>query len=212
MPNRIAWGAIGLACAALAGAAVAQPVRVMAIRHGYALPGDTSAAADPLPRAYPPERPQFYQDLDLPQASDYQDEVLRYSESGLTPVVVIQFAVVRPNRPVQVLVERASGLTHLKEATRAFGEISWDEFERLKALALPPILAVPAAVGGADGAGDEAVTAVDRVCTLEYAGLGIDARRRLPCAAEGAMLEAREAMLEAAARVAPSPVLPPRSR
>jgi hypothetical protein len=202
MPNRLACGLIWLALAALAGAAIGQPVRILAIRHGYALPGDASAAADALPRAYPPDRPQFYQDLDLPQASDYQDEVLRYSETGLTPVVVVQFAVVRLHRPVQVLVERASGLTHLKEATRAFGEISWAEFERLKALALPPILAMPATSGDTAATGETSVTAVDRVCTLEYAGLGLTVRRRMPCAAEGALFEARQAMLEASAGAA----------
>jgi hypothetical protein len=200
MPSRLAFALIAVTLA-VAGQAAAQPG--VGGRHGYALPADPSPAADALPRAYPPGQPQFYQDLDLPQVSDYQDEVLRYSETGLAPTLIVQFAVVRPGRPVQVLIERASGLTHLKEATRAFGAIPWSEFERLKRLAVPPILTPPTEPSADPPAADEVtVTAVDQVCTLEFSGQGLLVRRRIECAADGALQQAREAMLEAAKHAA----------
>jgi hypothetical protein len=205
---RLAFALIAVSLVAVslvAGRAVSQPA-VATARHGYALPADASPAAEALPRAYPPEPPRFYQDLDLPQVGDYQDEVLRYSETGLGPTLVVQFAAVRPGRPVQVMIERATGLSHLREATRAFGEISWLQFQRLKGLALAPILAPPSDPASDASATDGVtVTAVNQVCALEYSGEGLLARRRIPCAADGAAQAAREAMLEAAKHAAPSP-------
>ena len=187
MPSRIA-AMIALAALALGAHASAAPrPAAAAARDGYAMPADASPAADALPRADPPGGSGLYEDLDLPQIGDYTGEVLRYTSTGLSPTLVVQLAVVRPRQPVQVMVIRATGPSHLKEATRAFGKLPWADFVSLRDRALPGLLRPPSpepreppAPTPADS-GAIAVTAVDQVCSLEFSGVGLSVRRQLDC-------------------------------
>jgi hypothetical protein len=195
---RLAAGLIALAVAAPAPA----PASPAALRHGYALPTDVSPAADGLPRADPPDRPGWNRDLDLPPVDAYEAEVLRFVRSGLGPTLVVQFAVVAPRRPVQVMVLRAADREHPQTASRVFGEVSWATFLRLKAEALPAMSAPPDEPEPL-APGEIRVQAVDIDCSLEYAGAGLTVRRSTGCAAEGPLQDASRALVDAAEAAAP---------
>ena len=205
MPKR---PALALILAAMAASAAAQ-TPAASVRHGYAWPTDRSPAADALPRATPPIEAGWNHDLDLPTVDAYQAEVLRYVRTGLKPTLVVQLAVVATGRPVQVMIEQAADKEHLRAATRAFGQLPWDAFLKLKADALaamtdPPVEPDPLVAGG-----PVMVDAVDQLCTLEYAGLGLSVRRRLSCGAPGALQDASDALLDAAQRAAGPPQADP---
>lgn len=204
MPKRrlFATALIGLAAGPLA--APAQP-STPPTAHGYALPSDRSPAADALPRADPPDRPGWNRNLDLPSVGAYEAEVLRYVRTGLTPTLVVQFAVVTQGEPVQVMVLRADGDPEHPTVTRAFGWTPWATFLRLKGQALPPMAAPPdepppAAPGGI------VVLAGDVVCSLEYAGPDLTMRRQLAsCSDAGPLQDASRAMIDTAEAAAPAP-------
>jgi len=200
MPKRLAFAIalIAPACAALVSAA--QPA-VTAPGHGYALPTDRSPAADALPRADPPSEAGWNRDLDLPRVEDYQQEVLRYVRTGLAPTLVVQFAVVAAGAPVQVMVEKANDRDHPRTASRAFGQVSWSEFLRLRGGALGPMADPPPEPPPAASAAIS-VEAVEQLCMLEYSGLGLTVRRRLACGDDGPLQDARQALLDVAERTA----------
>jgi hypothetical protein len=193
--------ALALILAAMAASAAAQ-TPIASVRHGYAWPTDRSPAADALPRAMPPTEAGWNHDLDLPPVDAYQDEVLRYVRTGLKPTLVVQLAVVATGRPVQVMVEQAVDKEHLRTATRAFGQLPWDEFLKLKGAALAAMTDLPAEPDPLLAGGPVIVDAVDQLCTLEYAGLDLSVRRRLSCGAPGSLQDASDALVEAAQHAA----------
>jgi hypothetical protein len=197
MPKRQVFAMAVIALASMAAAAAAEPLPPSA-GHGYALPTDRSPAADTLPRADPPTQAGWNHDLDLPRVEDYQQEVLRYVRTGVAPTtLVVQFAVVAPGGAVQVMVERASDRARLRAATRAFGEISWSEFLRLRAGALAP-MSLPPPEPQLTASAAESVEAVDQLCMLEYSGLGLALRRRTACGDDGPLQDVSQSLLDAA--------------
>ena len=197
MPKRLVFAMALSALALGATATLGQPLAP--VTRGYALPTDSSAAADALPRANPPTQAGWNRDLDLPRVEDYQQEVLRYVRTGLAPTEVVQFAVVAPGEPVQVMIERASDREHMRAATRGFAHVSWDEFLRLRADALGPMSSPPAEPAPATSS-EVSVEAVDQLCLLEYSGFGLSVHRRLACGDAGPLQDARQALLDAAER------------
>jgi hypothetical protein len=209
MPKRLVFAMALIALASGPAVTLGQPSAPVT-SHGYALPTDRSPAADALPRADPPTQAGWNRDLDLPRVEDYQQEVLRYVRTGLAPALVVQFAVVAPGGAVQVMVEKSNEREHTRIATRAFGQVPWSEFLRLRAAALGPMSAPPPEPAPA-ASGEISVEAVDQVCLLEYSGLGLTVRRRLDCGDVGPLQDARQALLDAAERTvgaARSPLAP----
>jgi hypothetical protein len=199
MPKRRLFAMVLIALA-LGPVALGQP---SAPAHGYALPTDRSPAADALPRADPPDRPGWNRNLDLPPVENYEAEVLRYVRTGVTPTLVVQFAVVSQGEPVQVMVIHARGEAEHPDTSRAFGHVSWATFLRLKGQALPP-MTVPPDEPPPPAAGEIVVRADAADCSLGYAGPGLTVRRQLSCSDDGPLQDVSRALIDTAEAAAPA--------
>lgn len=109
---------------------------------GYATVGAPSGATPNLPTVYAPASNSFSADLDLPDLSRYQHEIFRFVRGGL----VVQFAVVAPGKPVQVMALLASPRPPWTlRSPRRFGWLSWSDYLELRSKILPAILTAPPA-------------------------------------------------------------------
>jgi hypothetical protein len=102
--------------------------------------------AGTLPQAVPPGPiNRFNKDLDLPEIDHYGDEVLRYVRGGLAPGPVVQFAVLRPGQPVQVMIIRVQDVSRgdWRAGSRSFGTLPWAAYLAMRTRALDTLFQTP---------------------------------------------------------------------
>lgn len=112
---------------------------LMALTHpGYKT---SSGALYNLPLAHPPgELSAFKRDLDVPELSHYYNEIIRSVQGGFAaPATLAEFAVLRPGRPVRVMLLTASHRDRWAVISRRFSLMPWDEFEAVRVSTLSAI-------------------------------------------------------------------------